>query len=363
MQESTVNSKTLQKSSTLSELDLCIVNALQIDPRAPWSAVAKVLDVDPATVLRRWESMRRRGLAWVSARPLRTASRGIALVEIECRSGASAKVAADLSRDPNVRTIDITVGGRDLLVALNCRDMDLLTWYLTKSFAAVPDVTRIRSQLMVTAYTDPRPWRLRSLSAAQVEALSRRLENPPRDDRHYDGHYDRHYDEVDLRIAAALSGDGRLSAPALAEHARISVSTARRRLNRLLASRRIRLRCELARSASGWPVLAWFFARVPSERLDHVGRTLARLPEARLVTSTVGPYNMMFSAWLRSVRHVQDIEAQIVREHPDVQIVDRSIVVHQYKLAGRLLDTRGLSIGVVPLPAPGTGDPVGADAP
>ena len=108
-------------------------------------------------------------------------------------------------------------------------------------------------------------------------------------------------------------------------------------------------------------MLAWFFARVPSERLDHIGRTLARLPEARLVTSTIGPYNMMFSAWLRSVRHVQDIEAQIVREHPDVQIVDRSIVVHQYKLAGRLLDTRGLSIGVVPLPTPGTGDPVGAD--
>lgn len=334
-----------QKSVTLSELDLCIVNALQINPRARWSEVGKVLDVDPATVLRRWESMRHRGLAWVSARPLETASRGIALVEIECRSGASARVAADLSHDPNVRTIDITVGGRDLLVTLNCRDLDLLTWYLTKGFATVPDVTRIRSQLMVTAYTDPRPWRLRSLSAAQAEALSRRPAQPPPDKRRYD--------EVDWRIASALSSDGRLSAPALAEHARISVSTARRRLNQLLVSRRIQLRCELARSSSGWPVLAWFFARVPSERLDHVGRTLARLPEARLVTSTIGPYNMMFSAWLRSVRHVQEIEAQIVREHPDVQIVDRSIVVHQYKLAGRLLDTRGLSIGVVPLPAPG----------
>lgn len=338
-----MNGYRTQESFTLSELDLSIVNALQINPRAPWSEVGKVLDVDPVTVMRRWESMAGQGLAWVSARPLQTPSRGIAFVEIECRAGANAKVAAGLSRDPNVRTIDITTGGRDLLVTLNCLDMDQLTRYLVTSFAAIPHVSRLRSQLMVTAYTDPRPWRLRSLSPTQVEALSRCPAQPPRL---------REYDEVDWRIAAALSSDGRLSTSALAAQARITVGTARRRLNRLLATRQIRLRCELARSASGWPVLAWFFAQVPSARLDYIGHALARLPEARLVTSTIGPYNMMFSVWLRSVRHAQELEAQIVREYAEVRIIDRSVVVHQFKLAGRLLDARGVSIGVVPLPAP-----------
>jgi len=330
-----------QESVTVSELDLCIVNALQIDPQARWHDVGKVLGVDPVTVMRRWESLRRQGLAWVSARPLETPSRSIALVEMECRSGTSAKVAADLSLDPNVRTIDITAGGRDLVVTLNCRTMDQLTWYLVEGFAAAPHVSRVRSQLMVTAYTDPRPWRLRSLSAAQTQALSRRVHRPrpPALD----------YDEVDWRIAAALSSDGRLPTADLAEQAGVSVSTARRRLNRLLSSRQVQLRCELARSISGWPVLAWFFARVPSEQLDQVGHALAALPEARLVTSTIGPYNMMFSVWLRSVRHAQELEAQIVREHEEVRVVDRSVVIHQYKLAGRLLDTRGVSVGVVPL--------------
>lgn len=339
-----MNVNQMHESFTLSELDLCIVNALQINPRARWSEIGKVLDVDPVTVMRRWESMRCQGLAWVSARPLETPSRGIALVEIECRSGASAKVAAGLSRDPNVRTIDITAGGRDLLVTLNCRDMDRLTWYLVESFAAVPHVSRVRSQLMVTAYTDLRPWRLRSLSPAQTEALSRHNAQPAAPPT-------REYDEVDWSIAAAISGDGRLSTSELAEQARISVSTARRRLNRLLASRQIQLRCELARGVSGWPVLAWFFAEVPSARLDQIGCALAMLPEARLVTSTMGPYNMMFSVWLGSVRQAQELEAQIVRHHAGVRIVDRSVVIHQYKLAGHLLDARGISVGVVPLPA------------
>jgi hypothetical protein len=39
----------------LDELDLALVNALQISPRAPWTEVATALEVDAATVARRWQ--------------------------------------------------------------------------------------------------------------------------------------------------------------------------------------------------------------------------------------------------------------------------------------------------------------------
>lgn len=48
----------------LSELDLALVNALQISPRAPWTELAKALDIDAATVARRWERLRTAGHAW-----------------------------------------------------------------------------------------------------------------------------------------------------------------------------------------------------------------------------------------------------------------------------------------------------------
>ncbi|WP_028928052.1 Lrp/AsnC family transcriptional regulator [Pseudonocardia acaciae] len=335
-------SPSTQESAQLSELDLCIVNALQVVPRAPWSLIGETLDIDPVTVARRWESLHRRGAAWVSARPLEVPARSVALVEIECRSGHGTRVADELARDPHVRTIDITAGGRDLVVTVTSPDVDGLTWYLLDGFASLPSVSRVRSQLLVDAYTDARPWRLRSLSPDQLRILDEHDERGAvPTPRHH---------PTDWAIAAALSSDGRLPVATLAQRTGVSLSTARRRLGNLLRSRRIRLRCELARCLSGWPVLAWFFARVPSEHVDRTGRALARLPEARLVASTVGPYNMMFSVWLRSVRQVQDLEARIVREHPHVGIVDRSVVIHQYKLAGRLLDRAGLSVGVVPLP-------------
>lgn len=38
----------------LSEEDLALVHALQLQPRASWSVLGRALDVDPVTVARRW---------------------------------------------------------------------------------------------------------------------------------------------------------------------------------------------------------------------------------------------------------------------------------------------------------------------
>ena len=56
-------------------------------------------------------------------------------------------------------------------------------------------------------------------------------------------------DERDRAIVAALSVDGRTPLSGLAAAAGTSESTVRRRLNLLLATNVVRLRCELARDA------------------------------------------------------------------------------------------------------------------
>ena len=38
----------------IDELDLALVDALRVDPRAPWSKLAGPLGVDQATLSRRW---------------------------------------------------------------------------------------------------------------------------------------------------------------------------------------------------------------------------------------------------------------------------------------------------------------------
>jgi len=46
------------ESVVLSEIDLQLLHALQINPRAPWNIIGLVLGVSPATAARRWERLR-----------------------------------------------------------------------------------------------------------------------------------------------------------------------------------------------------------------------------------------------------------------------------------------------------------------
>ncbi|GAA1210212.1 Lrp/AsnC ligand binding domain-containing protein [Prauserella alba] len=96
-------------------------------------------------------------------------------------------------------------------------------------------------------------------------------------------------------------------------------------------------------------VLEWFFLRVPSDRLDEAGRTLAAVPEVRAILTAAGPVNLTVAAWLHSVADGQRLETQLRRLLPHVDVVDRSVVLRPYKLVGRLLDARGFATGVVPL--------------
>ncbi|MFJ8440171.1 AsnC family protein [Kitasatospora griseola] len=53
----------------IDELDLALVDALRVDPRAPWSRLAAPLGVDPATLSRRWARLTADGDAWVTCYP------------------------------------------------------------------------------------------------------------------------------------------------------------------------------------------------------------------------------------------------------------------------------------------------------
>lgn len=57
----------MQDSKTaLDELDRSILHALQISPRASGTEVGRALDVDGATVGRRWDRLHSTGKAWTT---------------------------------------------------------------------------------------------------------------------------------------------------------------------------------------------------------------------------------------------------------------------------------------------------------
>lgn len=330
-------------SFRVSELDLAIVNALQINPRASCAAVGRALEVDASTVARRWERLQSHGAAWVACQPLFVPDPAMALIEIVNEPGRSLEVAEALAGDPQAMTIDVSAGARDLLVTVVCDDADQLSWYLLERLARVPYVLRVQSHVLVRSYSDASRWRLRALSPSQERGLQTSLPAAPKDAGAYLP------SESDWDMAAALSVDGRAPLSDLAQVTGTSESTARRRLNLLLGNGGVRLRCELARNLTGWPVSEWLFARVPTDRLDEAATTLSKIGEVRAILSAAGPYNLLIAVWLRTLSDGQRLESSIMRKLPHLEVVDRSVVIRPYKLAGRRLNRRGFSVGVVPL--------------
>ncbi|WP_243744748.1 Lrp/AsnC family transcriptional regulator [Streptomyces hainanensis] len=330
----------------LDELDLAIVHALQIQPRAPWTLVGEVLEIDPVTAARRWGRLRDSGAAWVDGY-LSPAHDTLVRAQLEVTTDGSriADVATTLSNDPPVLSLKQTSGTRDLLVIVWAPDLDWLAEYVTERVSRVPGVRTTRLHVITAAPFEGSQWRLRALSSAQAERLR------PAEPRAGAGSSpDEPLRPLERRIAVTLGSDGRMPLAELARVVGSSVATTRRGLGRLLRDGLLSLRCNLARPLTGWPVSAVYFASVPAQHLDATAAALRTLPELRLCTMTAGPQNMILDVWLRTLHDVHGLEAHLARElgHLRVRITDRAVVLRTYKHVGRVLDRHGHSVRAVP---------------
>ncbi|MFI1732195.1 Lrp/AsnC family transcriptional regulator [Streptomyces acidicola] len=333
----------------VDELDRGIVHALQIHPRAPWTLVGEVLGVNPVTAARRWHRLQEAGLAWVTAYPRLSNTRIVVtgVVEVDTEPGVAEDVARALAADPWVANIKLTAGGRDLVAAVQARSLDELAHRTTVLFQRTPGVRATRTHVSTGVPTEGSRWRLRSLDDAQSATIEAGVppahEPPPAAEARGD--------TLDAHLLALLSMDGRMSLRDLSAATGASLTTVRRRLRSMLASRLV-LRCDLARPLSGWPLSAVYFASVPGQYVEETSRVLSGVREVRSCAITAGPHNLVIDVWLRDLRDVHAFEAHLSRKLPRLTVADRSVVLRTVKHMGRLLDHDGRCVGVVPLRYP-----------
>lgn len=327
----------------VDEQDLALVNALQIRPRAPWAAVGCALGVDPVTAARRWQRLADAGLAWVTCEDTSDVGRRVAYLEIDVDSRQLDGVVAALARDPRIASIHHMAAEWPLLISVVVSGPGALSRFVIDTLGAFTDLRVKRVHMVTEAYVAGSSWRLESLGRAQRAALLESAGDVPAPVPV------RELTDADRRLIRALSMDGRLSYPALAEQTGLSEPTARRRVNHLLASGRAVLRCDLAQVACGWPQTAMLWISAPSTRLESIARALGSVREIRASLSVAGPANLLLVAWLRDVVDLPRLEDRLCRSYPDITIMDRTVCLHTMKLAGRLLDSDARGIDHVPV--------------
>ncbi|KNY05234.1 Lrp/AsnC family transcriptional regulator [Microbacterium sp. GCS4] len=322
--------------ASLDETDKRLIQALQINPRARWAALAPIIGVDSVTLARRWERLSDHGLAWVAGHPGPGTRGPSAILEIEAEPGATLEIAQSLAADPEAFTIDHTAGGRDLLAIVGANDLDSLSEYIMGRMRRLSGVRATRTLLLSSPFTDAGQWRLRSLSTDETSAVERTLDVPTTARGEVDP-------QLEHALLHALGQDGRATVTNIARELGVGQRRVREALTTLSTQGRLVVRTEVARAHSGWPVHAWYFLRVPAGVAERVGSAMTRLGEVRMAASTIGPYNLVLSVWMRALADVQRLEVAIEEGVPGVSIADRSVVLQSLKKEGRYLAAGGLA--------------------
>lgn len=337
--------------SVLDAVDRRLLNALQVEPRASWSALAPVVGADAATLSRRWRRLEDDGVAWITGRLGAPTPEGAALIEVECDPQRIAETAAVLAEDPEVFVLDQTAGSRDLLVTAACGTQDALAAYVTGRLAGLPGVRSLRTHVWIDLFFEGGDWRLRTLSRDEIAAVP----SAPRPRPRAAATVPPRIREI---LAYELSIDGRASATAIGHRWGVSPQRITDAIAVLRQAGELRLRADIARRWSEWPVYAWYFIEAPASLVEELRVALKKVPQIRLAALTASRYNLILAVWVRDLPAIHAFEVAFERAAPGARIQDRSLVLRIVKHMGRILDDRGQATGrTVPLaPRP---DPAG----
>ncbi|MBC2640403.1 MULTISPECIES: Lrp/AsnC family transcriptional regulator [unclassified Rhodococcus (in: high G+C Gram-positive bacteria)] len=327
------------------DVDFALMHALQIEPRATWKSLAGILGVDPVALSRRFRRLHEAGLIWITGYAA-ALSGHIALVEVECRPGRAARTAQILAEDPLVSSIDLTAGGRDLLLTVIAQNSGEASRFLLHRLGEYPDIRRARTHLITEVLFEAGNWRLRTLAPAQVDQVPRSRPPRPRAARTV-------APELKRVIHHELSIDGRASTTAIAELAGVSNQRVVDAIATMRRDGSLGLRTDIARTYSEWPVYAWYFMQVPATLVERLRTSLGRIEEVRLAVLVASEYNLILSVWLRTLNDVHRFEVLFEKLLPGARVADRSVVMQISKHVGHILDDHGRATGpVVPMVPP-----------
>ncbi|MEW2134098.1 Lrp/AsnC family transcriptional regulator [Streptomyces sp. NPDC005435] len=348
LRESASTGLAVHGSAVNDELDLALVDAVRVAPRAPWSKLAGPLGVDPATLSRRWARLASSGDAWVTCYLSvdRLGSGLTALVEVDCVAGRVMDVAARLSAQPWVASVEIVSGGTDLVLTVAALGPAELGRCVLRHIATVPGVRATRTSLVERTLREGSRWRDGALDPEQRRALAatagdrggaHRAATPPADWR------------TDLALAQALGADGRMPLAELAHRTGLPATSLRRRLSRLRSDGRLVLRCDVSPRLNGHPLGTMLWLDVPAAELPSVVPTLAELPQLRMCAVTLGSANLVAYVVTHHPSEQRRFEQELTARFPGVRLLSRQLVFGTVKLVGHLLDAEGRAAGYVPI--------------
>jgi len=343
--ESSTEGVLMNENAEISEVDLALAGALEVNPRAEWSVLGATLGLAPSTVSRRWASLSARGEAWVTLAPgpryLEAGSSAFLFLSTEPKRQNA--VLEALCASPFFGTVSRMTGEYDVMADCFAPDYEELMDAISGVLSGLSGVSRWEVVLTTRLHREGTQWRLGTLDPGQERALGTGTPSP-RPAR---------LGAVDAALVTALSEDGRAGWERLAAQVGVSPQTARRRTEQLLAGGHVTLRCDFSTAFRPRHREVTIVLSVPAAHLEQAGRFFADQPSCRVSAQVLGRGNLLATFWVRDLLEVHALELRVLQQIPSAVVLGRQAVVRTDKRSGHRLDGAGRSVGVVPLPLGG----------
>ena len=282
------------KSSTVDDLDLRLLAALEVNARASFSRLGTVLGVSDQTVARRYRRLcAEAGLRVVAVRDAHRLGQDQWMLRVRCAPDSAQTISEALARRPDTAWIGLASGGTEIVCMTRPRSPGDHDELLLGKLPRTPSVVEIRAhQLLHRYFGGPTGWlaKFTVLTDDQIAALRPHPEPGP-------GPV--HIDPEDEPLVKALERDGRAAYPELQRATGRSESAVKRRLSALLASGALYIDIEYHSEALGYPRAAVLWITTAPGDLESVGEALSTHPEIAYASATAGPCNIVVTAVVR----------------------------------------------------------------
>jgi DNA-binding Lrp family transcriptional regulator len=268
-----------------------IVQALYLDPRAPFSRLSEVLGPSEQTIARRYRRLfHGRVVRVVGQLDSQRLGRSDWAVRIRCAPGSAPTVATRLAEHPDTAWVQLTSGGTEIFSTIHSRDRDQQAPPLLSQLSVGRQVVALEAYCLLHLFAtgvSPPPGS-NDLSQTEIDRLL-----SPKRARTSVERSTVTLQDTDWPLVQALAEDGRAPYRQLAERTHWHESTVRRRVDELVGSGVLSFDVDLASDVFGFrsPALLWMSV-VPA-KLDQVGQTLAGRPEVPFVAATTGSTNLV----------------------------------------------------------------------
>jgi DNA-binding Lrp family transcriptional regulator len=311
--------------------DLQVLQALQIDGRASFSLIGKVLGVSDQTIARRYGRLREAGRLRVRGlvEPSKT---GVTqwIIRLRCTPSATEKIADALASRTDTAWISLTAGGTEIVcVVREVGDVNHPAPLLER-LPLGRSILTIEAHCVLHEFFGGRESLINKngpLSKKQMAALRYTRPETPADVRPLS--------PGDGPLLRALEIDGRTTITSLATTTGWSQSSVRRRIAELVDAHILYFDVDFDQTLLNVQMRAVMWLKVPTHRLADLGAALAEHAEVGYVAATTGATNLYAAISCHSSWALYSYLTEKVARLSDIDQIETVPVTRSVKAAAR----------------------------